>query len=69
MNVNGACVVAKYCTPIGMAKDCLPRLSLLHLLVQRKFPRRDTVGILEREEETPQAVVSLRVSEVLPGTV
>jgi hypothetical protein len=44
-------------TQIGAARDCVP----FHFLLQREFPRRDTVQIPQREEENPQAVISLIV--------
>jgi hypothetical protein len=54
--------VAKSCTTCGMGIDC----TLLLCLLQCEFPRRDTVAVPQREEETAQAVVSCVVFE-FPG--
>jgi hypothetical protein len=56
-----AVVVASSCTASGPAIDCV----LLRCRPQREFLRRDAMGIPQREEEPPKAVIAL----TLPAAV
>jgi hypothetical protein len=45
----------EFCTPSGITMDCV----LLAFLLQHRFPRSNAVQMPQREEKTPQAVVTL----------